>query len=82
MYNYCFNVHFRREFRTFNESHIIDFKNKYSFFLSPELSTEECYFEFTCFHLHKWIKRLGLKYTAEDTRSFLKEKWSEFAYFA
>jgi hypothetical protein len=82
LYDFCFNMHYQREIVRYTEDDVIEFKNKYSYFLSPEITTQEIYFEFTCFHLHKWIRRLGLNFTTNDTREYMKVKWGEFAYFA
>ena len=78
LYDFCFNMHYQREIERYTDDDVIEFKNKYSYFLSPELTKQEIYFEFICFHLHKWIRRLGLKFTTNDTREYMKEKCWEF----
>jgi len=78
VYNYCYINYYRRELSNFDEQDLIRFRKDYEYFLPANLSKKELLFEFNCFHLHKWIKRLGMKFTVEDTREFMKVKMEEF----
>jgi hypothetical protein len=61
VYDFCYNFHFSREIVRYTEDDVIEFKNKYSYFLSPELTKQEIYFEFTCF-LPDFRKKFGSIY--------------------
>ena len=73
LFEYCYRVHFRREFTLMTERDFEDFKDKNAYFLSG-LSEEDQKFEFRAFNFFKWVRRLGLRYSKEDVVAFMK-RW-------
>jgi len=71
--NYCFNTHFLREFRTFNQNDVKRFSIHNDFFLEG-IKEDEIYFEFAFYHFYKWVKRMNLSIQKDEIREFLKEK--------
>lgn len=78
LYDYAYRNMFIREYRQFNQKNISQFKRENHYFLNQDLTEDQLRFEFCCFHLHKWIGRLGLKFTAEDTKEYVRNRWEDF----
>jgi hypothetical protein len=73
VFEFCFKTCFRREYITFTDDDKTKFKSEYSYFLenSDPIKFE---IEFASFHFYKWVRRLGMKYSKEEVKSFLLKR--------
>ena len=73
IFEYCFNSCFKLEYQRFNIEHRNKFRIENSYFVE-DLDPEAFEVEFAAFHFYKWIKRLGMKYSKGEIRSFILDK--------
>ncbi|MFM7758647.1 MAG: hypothetical protein ACKO6J_06915 [Crocinitomicaceae bacterium] len=73
LFDYCFRTCFRIEFLNFNNEDRIKFKLQHSYFLEDS-NPDDFEIEFVSYHFNKWVKRLGLKYTRSEIRTYVIEK--------
>ena len=73
VFEFCFRTCFRNEYINFNETDRSRFKSEYSYFLNVS-NTRDFEIEFASYHFHKWVRRLGMKYSSEEIKSYIKRR--------
>ena len=76
IFDYCYKTCFKIEYIGFTIEDRSKFKSKYSYFVE-DLDSETFEIEFASFHFHKWIKRLGMKYSPEEVKLYVLDKLFE-----
>jgi hypothetical protein len=73
IFEYCYKTCFKIEYMGFTIDERNKFRSEYFYFVE-DLDSESFEIEFASFHFHKWIKRLGMKYTPAEVKLYVLDK--------